>query len=149
MGPYQLGDRQDCRALFREWSRQKQVEGLESFGTMLLADAAPAHEVIWSQAPAVEVIGRVIRIHGRLCAYTFGYWLTSTTFCVLLEVADRTVPGLAQFLFRETCRMALAEGAEYINTMDDAGLTGLRASKEAYHPARLIPNLAVFPSRKS
>jgi Fe-S-cluster containining protein len=149
MGLYQLGDRQDCRALFREWSRQKQVEGLESFGTMLLADAAPAHEVIWSQAPAVEVIGRVIRIHGRLCAYTFGYWLTSTTFCVLLEVADRTVPGLAQYLFRETCRMALAEGAEYINTMDDAGLTGLRASKEAYHPARLIPNLAVFPSRKS
>jgi uncharacterized protein len=146
---YQIGDRQDCRSLFREWSRQKQVEGLESFGTMLLADAAPAHEVIWSQAPAVEVIGRVIRIHGRLCAYTFGYWLTSTTFCVLLEVADRTVPGLAQFLFRETCRMALAEGAEYINTMDDAGLTGLRASKEAYHPARLIPNLAVFPSRKS
>jgi hypothetical protein len=45
--------------------------------------------------------------------------------------------------------MALAEGAEYINTMDDAGLTGLRASKEAYHPARLIPNLAAFPSRKS
>jgi Fe-S-cluster containining protein len=143
---YQVGDRQDCRALLANWSRQKQAEGLEPFGTMLLADAAPAHEVIWSQASALRLTGMVVKIHGRLCAYTFGYWLTRTTFCVLLEVTDRTVPGLAQYLFRETCRMAVAEGAEYINTMDDAGLPGLRASKQAYHPVMLIPNVAAFPA---
>ena len=146
MSSYQVGDRQDCRALLADWSRQKQAEGLESFGAMLLADAAPAHEVIWSQAAALRLAGKVVKIHGRLCAYTFGYWLTSTTFCVLLEVTDRTVPGLAQYLFRETCRMAVAEGAEYINTMDDAGLPGLRASKQAYHPVMLIPNVAAFPA---
>ncbi|MEK7761813.1 MAG: phosphatidylglycerol lysyltransferase domain-containing protein [Nitrospirota bacterium] len=146
MSSYQVGDRQDCRALLADWSRQKQAEGLESFGAMLLADAAPAHEVIWSQASALRLTGKVVKIHGRLCAYTFGYWLTSTTFCVLLEVTDRTVPGLAQYLFRETCRMAVAEGAEYINTMDDAGLPGLRASKQAYHPVMLIPNVAAFPA---
>ena len=146
MSSYQVGDRQDCRALLADWSRQKQAEGLESFGAMLLADAAPAHEVIWSQAAALRLAGKVVKIHGRLCAYTFGYWLTSKTFCVLLEVTDRTVPGLAQYLFRETCRMAVAEGAEYINTMDDAGLPGLRASKQAYHPVMLIPNVAAFPA---
>jgi hypothetical protein len=143
---YQVGDRQDCRALLANWSRQKQAEGLESFGAMLLADAAPAHEVIWSQAPTLRLTGKVVKIHGRLCAYTFGYWLTSTTFCVLLEVTDRAVPGLAQYLFRETCRMAVAEGAEYINTMDDAGLPGLRASKQTYHPVMLILNVAAFPA---
>jgi hypothetical protein len=84
-----------------------------------------------------------------MCAYTFGYWLTSATFCVLLEVADRTLPGLAQYLFRETCRTALAEGAEYMNTMDDVGLPGLRASKQAYHPAMLIPNFMASPARES
>lgn len=143
---YQVGDRQDCRALLANWSRQKQAEGLKSFGAMLLADAASAHEVIWSQASALRLTGTVVKIHGRLCAYTFGYWLTSRTFCVLLEVTDRAVPGLAQYLFRETCRMAVAEGAEYINTMDDAGLPGLRASKQAYHPIILIPNVAAFPA---
>jgi uncharacterized protein len=132
-----------------DWSRQKQAEGLESFGAMLLADAVPAHEVIWSQASALRVTGRVVRTHGRMCAYTFGYWLTSATFCVLLEVTDRTLPGLAQYLFRETCRTALAEGAEYMNTMDDAGLSGLRASKQAYHPAMLIPNFTASPARES
>jgi Fe-S-cluster containining protein len=146
---YQVRDRQDSRALLADWSRQKQVEELESFGVMLLADAAPAHEVIWSQAPALGLTGKVVRIHGRLCAYTFGYWLTSATFCVLLEVTDRTLPGLAQYLFRETCRTALAGGAEYINAMDDAGLSGLRASKQAYHPAMLIPNFMASPARKA
>ena len=149
VGSYQVSDRQDCRALLGDWSRQKQAEGLESFGAMLLADAASAHEAIWSQAPALRLTGRVVRIHGRLCAYTFGYWLTSATFCVLLEVTDRTLPGLAQYLFRETCRTAVAEGAEYINAMDDAGLPGLRASKQAYHPAMLIPNFVAFPARES
>jgi hypothetical protein len=148
-GSYQVGDRHDCRALLGGWSRQKQAEGLEAFGAMLLADAAPAHEVIWSQASALRVTGRVVRTHGRMCAYTFGYWLTSATLCVLLEVTDRTLPGLAQYLFRETCRTALAEGAEYINAMDDAGLPGLRASKQAYHPAMLISNFIASPARES
>ena len=145
MNAYRVSDRQECRALLKEWSRQKRAEGLESFGMMLLADAAPAHEVVWSQAPALRVTGRVVRIHGRLCAYTFGYWLTSATFCVLLEVADRTFQGLAQYLFRETCRTAVAEGATYINAMDDAGLPGLRASKQAYHPAMKISNFVASP----
>lgn len=140
IGPYQSSDRQDCRALLRDWSRQKQAEGLEAFGVMLLADAESVHEVMWSHAPDFRVTGTVVRMHGRICAYTFGYWLTNATFCVLLEVADRTIPGLAQSLFRETCRTAVAEGAEYVNTMDDAGLPGLRASKQAYHPVMLIPN---------
>jgi hypothetical protein len=147
--PYQAGDRQDCRALFATWSRQKQAEGLEPFSTMLLADAQSAHEIIWSQASALQVIGTVVRTHGRLCGYTFGYWLTDRTFCVLLEVADRTLPGLAQYLFRETSRTALNVGAEYINAMDDSGLPGLRLSKQAYHPAMLIPNFVAFPTRES
>ncbi|MCX5725065.1 MAG: phosphatidylglycerol lysyltransferase domain-containing protein [Nitrospirae bacterium] len=137
---YQAGDRQGCRALLKDWSRQKQGDGLDPFGVMLLADAESAHEIIWSQAAALGVVGTVVRIHGRICAYTFGYWLTNTTFYVLVEITDRTFPGLAQYLFRETCRTAVAEGAAYINAMDDADLPGLRASKEAYHPAMLIPN---------
>lgn len=138
---YQAGDGQGCRALLKDWSRQKQGDGLEPFGVLLLADAASAHEIIWSQAAALGVTGTVVRIDGRICAYTFGYWLTNMTFCVLVEITDRTLPGLAQYLFRETCRTAVAEGAMYINAMDDADLPGLRASKEAYHPAMLISNV--------
>lgn len=141
VAPYQAGDQQGCRALLKAWLCQKQAEGLEPFGVMLLADAESAHEILWSQAPVLPVRGTVVRIHGRICAYTFGYWLTNKTFCVLVEITDRGFPGLAQYLFREICRTATAEGADYINAMDDAGLRGLRASKQAYHPVTLISNV--------
>jgi hypothetical protein len=36
-----------------------------------------------------------------------------------------------------------------MNAMDDAGLPGLRASKQAYHPLMLIPNFVASPARES
>ncbi len=52
--------------------------------------------------------------------------------------ADRSVPGLAQFISREFCREAEAAGYEFINTLDDSGLPSLARSKHAYHPVRLV-----------
>jgi Fe-S-cluster containining protein len=138
--PYRLRDRTECRALFHEWRRQKRAEGLDSFAGLLLDDVLSAHEAAWSHGPDLHLAGSVLRIEGRIQAYTFGHWLNKDTWCVLLEVADRTVPGLAQYLFRDTCRKVLAQGAEFINTMDDSGLSGLRLSKQAYHPLMRIQN---------
>ena len=132
--PYHARDRADCRLFFEVWKRQKSTHGSDHYAELLLEDAGFAHEVAWSHAAELNLIGSVVRIQGRLSGYTFGYWLDKQTWCVLLEVADRTVPGLAQYLFRQTCRTALAEGAAFINTLDDSGLIRLRESKEAYHP---------------
>jgi hypothetical protein len=132
--PYHASDRLDCRLLFAEWKGQKRVADADPYCHLLLDDSASAHEVAWSHAADLGLAGWVVRRGGRLCGYTFGYWLDQKTWCVLLEVADRTIPGLAQFLFRETCRHALSHGAAFINTLDDSGLESLRRSKEAYHP---------------
>lgn len=136
--PYRLSDRLACRALFQQWRGQKHADGLGAFAAMLLDDTQSAHEVAWSHASELQLGGSVLRMNGQIRAYTFGYWLMRNTWCVLLEVADRTIPGLAQYLFRETCRKALSEGAEFINTLDDSGLSSLRLSKEAYHPLMQI-----------
>ena len=138
--PYRATDRSQCRALFSEWRRQKVTECCDRFAAMLLEDSISAHEAAWSHGPELELSGSVLRIDGRIRAYTFGYWLHERTWCVLLEVADRSIPGLAQFLFREVCRSASWQGAEFINTMDDSGLAGLRLSKEAYHPVMHLQN---------
>lgn len=136
--PYRLRDRAECRALFQEWGNQKRTEGLNDFSALLLDDAISAHEVAWAKGPELHLDGTVLRIDGRVRAYTFGYWSNKKIWCVALEVADRAISGLAQYLFRETCRTALSGGAEFINTMDDAGLPGLRLSKQAYHPCMQI-----------
>jgi uncharacterized protein len=138
--PYRLCDRVECRALFQKWRRQKRSEGLDDFSALLLDDAISAHEVAWAKWSELRLVGTVLRIDERIRAYTFGYWLDKKIWCVVLEVADRTISGLAQYLFRETCRRALSGGAEFINTMDDAGLPGLRLSKQAYHPCTQIQN---------
>ena len=136
--PYHPRDRAECRALFHEWGQQKRTGGLDTFATLLLDDVLSAHEAAWAHGFELSLVGTILRHEGRIHAYTFGYWLNKDTWCVLLEVADRTIPGLAQYLFRDTCRRALSEGAEFINTLDDAGLSGLRLSKLAYHPMMQI-----------
>jgi len=137
---YRPSDRLACRELFQQWRRHKHTKGLDAFAIMLLEDTASAHEVAWSHGSELQLVGSVLRIDRDIRAYTFGYWLTTNTWCVLLEVADCTIPGLAQYLFRDTCRKALSQGAEFINTMDDSGLSSLRRSKVNYHPLRQIPN---------
>lgn len=138
--PYRADDREACEALFREWSRQKQRAELDWPAAQMLADSAFAHREMLDHHEALGLTGAVARIDGAVRAYTFGYRLAPAVFCVWAEVTDRTVPGLAAWVFREFCRYALRQGYEFVNTMDDSGLSGLARSKRAYHPDRLVPN---------
>jgi hypothetical protein len=97
-----------------------------------------AHALVFQEHERIGLAGTIVRVNGDIVAYTFGYWLAPQTWCVLLEVADRSIPGLAQWVFRDTCRTAMSQGAVYINAMDDAGLPGLRAAKSAYHPSAIL-----------
>lgn len=144
--PFDPCDRAACLSLFHEWSEQKAQSGADDWGRSLLEDAAGAHETALCSATELGLIGAVVRVGGRIRAYTFGLWLSPAVFCVLLEVADRRIAGLAPFIFREFCRQARANGAFWINTMDDSGLSGLARSKRSYHPARLLPNYSVMES---
>ncbi|MEC4890834.1 MAG: phosphatidylglycerol lysyltransferase domain-containing protein [Nitrospira sp.] len=136
---YRPGDHQEgCRSLYRQWVAQKQAGRLDQMGQWLLEDAEAAHEIAWALGERIGLAGTVARVGDQIAGYTFGYWLTPATFAVLFEVADRSVPGLAQALFRQTCRTALRNGATWINAMDDAGLPGLQAAKMAYHPAAMV-----------
>ena len=135
--PYQPAHRAACLELFQTWRSQKETSDVDEWGRLLLADAASAHEVALADPQAAGLVGAVVKVQGAVRAYTFGMWLSPTVFCVALEVADRTIPGLAQFIFRECCRAVHARGAEYINTMDDAGLPKLAKSKQSYHPAAI------------
>ena len=138
--PYQDVDRDACLALFREWAAQKTTDGLDAVARHMLADAESAHREALAHHLALGLVGKVVRVDDVICAYTFGYELSPSVFCVLLEVTDHRIPGLAQYVFREFCREAAGRGYEFVNTMDDSGLRSLARSKQAYHPCRLVPN---------
>jgi Fe-S-cluster containining protein len=136
--PYRDDYQADCARLYRRWADQKRSGHLDQMGKLLLEDAETAHTLVFQEHERIGVSGTVVRINEDVAAYTFGYRLTSRTWCILLEIADRTIPGLAQWVFRETCRTAMAQGAVSINAMDDAGLPGLRAAKSAYRPSAIL-----------
>jgi Fe-S-cluster containining protein len=142
--PYRDEDRDACLALFCDWSAQKQAAGLEDAGRHILGDAEVAHREALTAHRDLGLVGRIVRVDGRVRAYTFGYRRSPSVFCVLLEIADRAIPGLAPFIFREFCREAAAGGSEFINTMDDAGLPSLAHAKRTYHPVRLVPSFIVL-----
>ncbi|MCA9473397.1 MAG: phosphatidylglycerol lysyltransferase domain-containing protein [Nitrospirales bacterium] len=147
--PYGTGDRVECRELFHRWSGQKEKQyagacrdgfGIERF---MLQDAESAHRIIMECSESLDLTGRVVRVHGAMCAYTFGFRRSSDVFCVLVEVTDRTIVGASHYVFREFCREL--EPYTFINTMDDSGLPSLARSKQAYAPVERVQNYIVTP----
>jgi len=149
--PYNLRDRDACLALFSRWATQKEDvlplngEHAHSMARLLLQDAGAAHYTALHHAAALGLTGRIAWVDGTIRGYTFGYERSSEVFCILLEVADRTIYGLAQYLFREFCREMTTY--PFINTMDDSGLVSLARSKRAYHPWSMVKNyIATSPA---
>lgn len=138
--PYEERYREPCLDLYRKWARQKEGQGIDSVAKMMLEDSAEAHRTVLTADRHFGLIGRVVWVDDVLAAYTFGYFRTSSIFCLLVEIVDRAIPGVASYLFREFCREAYTQGATAINTLDDSGLAALGRSKQSYHPVRMIPS---------
>ena len=138
--PYEERYRELCLDLYRKWARQKEVQGIGSVAKMMLDDSAEAHRAVLTADRHFGLIGRVVWVDDVLAAYTFGYFRTPSVFCLLVEIVDRAIPGLASYLFREFCREAYTQGATAVNTLDDSGLAALGRSKQSYHPVRMIPS---------
>lgn len=150
IAPYQIIDRDACFTLFHRWVHQKEDIPAsrsgpnEDMARMMLRDAASAHRITLQEFRELGLTGRIVWVDGAVKAYTFGFPRSPEVFCVLLEVADRSVYGLAQYLFREFCREFQAY--PLVNTMDDSGLPDLARTKLAYHPCQLVLNYIAQPS---
>ena len=144
--PYRAEDRDACLAMHGLWRAQKESAGLNEWERLLLNDSSVAHNAVLNEHQSMGLLGVTVKIAGTVRAYTFGMWLKPDVFCIVLEVADRTVSGLAQYVFRECCRVVKEQGARFINTMDDCQLPRLANSKRLYHPVATRPNFTLTES---
>ncbi|HEY3196630.1 MAG TPA: phosphatidylglycerol lysyltransferase domain-containing protein [Nitrospirales bacterium] len=139
--PYSAADMPACLRLFQSWQRNLDTRPHTGYARDLAADSLSAHRAALSNADELGLIGCVAEVAGQIAAYTLGYPLSDSVFCVLLEIADREVHGLSQYIFREFCRRL--SGFEFINAMDDSDLDGLRRAKRSYHPEKILPSYIV------
>ena len=142
---YSPADRAECLALYDTWQESRAAKCSDAIYRAMLEDSRCAHRIGLAHADALGLIGRVVQINGHIRGWTFGYPLNADTFCILFEVTDLEIKGLAQFIYREFAR-ELANTYRWINAMGDSGLANLKRVKRSYHPARLIPSYNLTPS---
>lgn len=127
-----ITDAQECLVLYKYWMSSRSRKNRDSLYLGLMQDSLLSLKEALRSFEQLDFQGIAVRIKNELKGFTLGYKLNKDTFCILYEVADLSVKGLAQFIFREFCS-ELAD-FKYINVMDDSGLASLRKVKLSYRP---------------
>lgn len=141
---YRLFTRQDkasCFKLYQDWASKRRKNNQDVLYCGMLDDSLKTIKILLDHCEKLNYIGRVVKVEKKIKAFSFGFKLNSQTFCILYEITDLSVKGLAQFIFRELCREM--KDYKYINIMDDSGLENLKQVKLSYHPTRLVPAFIV------
>ncbi|NTV28785.1 MAG: DUF2156 domain-containing protein [Candidatus Omnitrophica bacterium] len=143
---YAPGDREACRELFERWLDRKLGaldDDLDALPRHMLEDSRGVHACLLELAGPLGLTGRVAEVNGQVAAYTFGCRLDPDTFCVLAEVADPDVAGLASFIFRALADDETVRPFRYLNAMDDYGLPAMARTKLSWRPKFLEPVYSV------
>lgn len=130
-------DKDDCLRLFNLWSKERISQCNDDIYCGMLEDNRKVIKDTLVNYKQLDLEGIVVRVDKKIKGFSFGYKLNPETFCILYEVTDLSIKGLAQFIFRQFCQEL--EKYKYINIMDDSGLENLRKVKLSYKPVRLIP----------
>jgi hypothetical protein len=85
----------------------------------------------------------VVKVGGRVEAFTLGMRLTDDTAVIQIEIANPGLVGLAQWINREFVRREWL-AYPFINREQDVGIAGLRQAKMSYQPERLVRKFNLF-----
>lgn len=132
-----LKERDACLRLYDLWQGQRAAVSPDPLYQGMLRDSRLSLREALANYRPLGFEGRVVKIGHEVKGFTFGFALNSETFCILYEITDLTVKGLAQYIFRAFAQEL--KNYKYINIMDDSGLENLKKVKLSYHPEKLLP----------
>ena len=130
----------ECRRLTAIWQEEKKQSDSDNGNDnkIEIIDAEKqVMETIFSNWDALGMIGGSIFVDGRMVAFTYGAAVTTDTFDVCVEKADRHVEG-AFAIINQQFAEHLPEQYIYLNREEDMGIPGLRKAKLSYHPEILL-----------
>jgi len=130
---------EECLKLADEWCKQngcKEEEG------MLNENRAITYAL--THFDKLGLTGGLLRVEGKVVAFTFGMPISCDTFGVHVEKADTRIDG-AYTLINYEFANRIPEQYIYVNREEDLGVEGLRKAKLSYHPAILLEKLEVRP----
>ncbi|MDI6606535.1 MAG: phosphatidylglycerol lysyltransferase domain-containing protein [Candidatus Omnitrophota bacterium] len=133
--------KKECLELYGRWANERKQHAQDTVYAGMLKDSGICLRQLLHSYKYLGFSGRVVRIAKEVKGFSFGFALNKEIFCVLYEVADLSVKGLAQFIFRGFCHDC--GSYKYINIMDDSGIDNLARTKFSYHPLELIPSYII------
>lgn len=122
----------ECIAMNKEWeklNREKDPDGID--------DELIAINTSFDNFEELGFVGGVLKVEGRVVAFTFGESMNDDIFCTHVEKAYSDIRGAYPMINREFAENALSQ-YKYINREDDTGLEGLRQAKLSYYPSILL-----------
>lgn len=97
-----------------------------------------ALQAVCTHFTELDTDGVAIYMDGALVAFSIFGELNPQTAIVYFEKAQREYKGLYQLINRETAKIILEKGYEWINRETDLGHPGLKQAKMSYHPMDLV-----------
>jgi len=117
----------DCLYLFSKWSKSRAAG---------ICFDAPIKEALKNMSD-LGLEGAVVKINGKVEAFTMGEALNDDTAMIYIEVADPDIDGLPQYVNQQFVKNEWGHFT-YINREQDMGDAGLRRAKLSYHPCKLV-----------
>ena len=128
----------ECRRLTEIWQEEKNQNDNENENRNETINAEHrVMETIFSNWDALGMIGGSIFVDGCMVAFTYGSAVTTDTFDVCVEKADRHVEG-AFAIINQQFAEHLPEQYIYLNREEEMGIPGLRRAKLSNHPEKLL-----------
>lgn len=93
-------------------------------------------EKVFDDYDELGYVGGLLRVSGKVVAYTMGEKMTDEMFCVHIEKAFANIRGAYPMINQQFVKNELSN-YKYINREDDTGAENLRKAKLSYHPAIL------------
>jgi uncharacterized protein len=127
----------DCFKLAESWCLLKRCEE-----DLNLMDEWQAVREALQHFQALALTGGVIRINGRVEAFTLGELLNRETAVIHIEKANPEIRGLYPAINQQFSEHAWAE-TPFINREQDLGEPGLKTAKESYNPQHMVEKFSI------
>lgn len=124
----------ECNQFFQEWIGRHDVPDQ----TML--EEYRAFQIALEHYDVLRMDGGVLRVEGKMVAFTIGEQIASDTFLIHFEKGDSRCDGCYPMINRQFSWQIMEHNPEiqWINREDDMGIENLRRSKLSYYPEELV-----------
>jgi len=123
----------ECWEMNQQWCKNN------SGHADLIANESCAVRRCFNHFVELGLEGGLIRVEGRVIAFTMGEKLISDTYIIHIEKALSEIEGSYQMINREFAAFVqkIYPQLVYVNREEDMGFEGLRKAKLSYHPAKM------------